>query len=579
MPAPAADPVTPVPSAPLMAPLAVAPPRPPPSPEPLERPEPSEPEWVRAQPVDEPVVKAPPPPAPIPAWRRELPKKAEPKVLSVAELTRAIKETLEPAFQRVLVRGEVSGFRGANVRGHLYFALKDDTSAIDIKVWQTTAARMKFALKDGLQVIVEGSVDLYEPSGRYSLIVQRIEPSGVGAMALAFEQLKAKLLAEGLFGPNRKRPKRPLPMLPKKIGVVTSITGAALRDFLKVLHRRHPRLSVLVADARVQGDGAALEISLGIRRLARQGVDVIVVTRGGGSADDLWAFNEERVARAIFECPVPVISAVGHEVDTTLADYVADVRAPTPSAAAEALAPVLADLQLHLANQRARLRKAIERRIIDCHRELGHLEANLPDPRRDLSGRRLHLSESAERMRAALEKTTRGRREALKALNAALQKLRPQAQLLATRKVLHLLAGRLQSAASITFRREREGLTHWRERLQHVSPRPAAHAARGTLEAMKSRLPMLVRATVVREKTRLLALEQRLTALDPERVLKRGYAIALMADGKALRASVDVRSGDPLTLRLGSGEVDVTVTGSRQTSYRAGRDDDKTGEG
>ncbi len=548
--------------------------------EPLQRPEPAEPAWVRA-----PAPEGPPPPSaepaaePLPAWRRETPKKVEPRVLSVGELTRAIKETIEPRFTRVLVKGEVSGFRGPNVRGHLYFSLKDDVSAIDVKVWQTTAARIRFALKDGLQVIVEGSVDLYEASGRYSLIVQRIEPSGVGAMALAFEQLKAKLLAEGLFGPNRKKPKRALPVLPKRIGVVTSITGAALRDFLKVLHRRHPRLSVLVADARVQGDGAAGEIARAIERLGRQSVDVIVVTRGGGSAEDLWAFNEERVARAIFNCPVPVVSAVGHEVDTTLADHVADFRAPTPSAAAEALAPVLADLTLHLATQRARLRKAIERRIIDGHRELGHLEATLGDPRRGLSQHRLHLSESAERMRAALERTTRGRRDALAALSAALQRLRPQAQLLANRKALHQLAARLQSAGNVTLRREREGLTLWRERLQQVSPRPAAHAARTALKSVRGRLPMLMRAAVVREQAKLLTLQQRLDGLDPERVLKRGYAIVLLADGHALRSAGAVKPGQALTLRLGRGEVDVTVTGSRQTSYRAGRDDDKTGEG
>jgi exodeoxyribonuclease VII large subunit len=533
----------------------------------------------------------------VPAWRREAPKKSEPKVLTVAQLTRAIKDTLEPQFTRVLVRGEISGFRGANVRGHLYFALKDDTSAIDIKVWQTTAARIKFALKDGLQVIIEGSVDLYEPSGRYSLIVQRIEPSGVGAQALAFEQLKAKLLSEGLFGPNRKQARRPLPVLPKRIGVVTSITGAALRDFLKVLHRRHPRLAVLVADARVQGDGAALEIARGIRRLGRQAVDVIVVTRGGGSAEDLWAFNEELVARAIFESPVPVVSAVGHEVDTTLADYVADFRAPTPSAAAEALAPVLADLQLHLATQRSRMRKAVERRMLEGHRELENLLARVGDPRRDLSRRRLHLSESTERMRAGLERSNRARRDSLRALNLKLQQLRPQAQLLATRKALHQLAARLQSAAGLTFRREREGLGHWRERLQHVSPRPAAHAAhlalqttrtrlpslvraqllrqRVRLEGLQRRLPTLVRAEWVREKTRLEALSDRLHGLNPERVLTRGYAIALTTDGHALRSSADVKPGDSLRIRLQHGELEVTVTGSRQTSYTAGRDDDK----
>ncbi len=538
---------------------------------------PSEPEWVRAgtTAAEKPVVVAAPQ-LPRPA----LPVlKSEPKVLTVGQLTRALKETIEPVFGRVLVRGEVSGFRGPNVRGHLYFALKDDVSSIDIKVWQTTAARMKFALRDGLSVIVEGSIDLYEPSGRYSLIVQRIDPTGVGAQALAYEQLKAKLMAEGLFGPNRKKPRRPLPTLPRRIGVVTSISGAALRDFLKVLHRRHPRLAVLVADTRVQGEGAALEIARAIRRLGRQNVDVIVVTRGGGSAEDLWAFNEETVARAIFECPLPVVSAVGHEVDTTLADYVADLRAPTPSAAAEAIAPVLADLQLHLATTRARLRKAVERRILEGHHRLGSLQATLKDPRRGLSQRRLQLSELVEKMRAGLERTTRERREVLRALNVKLHQLRPQAQLLATRKALHQLAARLQSAASFTFRRERDGLALWRDRLHHVSPKPAAHAARAALQTVKGRLPMLMGRTLVRERVALAALEGQLDALSPLKVLSRGYAIAFAsADGRAVRSASDVKPGDGLRIRLQEGEVDATVTGSRQTSYTARRDDDQSGE-
>ncbi len=262
----------------------------------------------------------PPPPAPPaqPVWRREpVPAAAQAapapaprgeKVLSVGQLTRAIKDHLEPQFLRVLVKGEVTGYRAPNVRGHLYFALKDDFASIDVKIWATTAARLKFQLKDGMSVVVEGGLDLYEASGRYSLIVQRIEPTGVGAQALAYAQLKAKLMAEGLFGPNRKQPRRALPVLPRRVGVVTSISGAALKDFLKVLHRRHPRLSVLVADARVQGEGAHDEVARAIRRLARQNVDVIVVTRGGGSAEDLWTFNEEVVARAIFACPVPVVT-------------------------------------------------------------------------------------------------------------------------------------------------------------------------------------------------------------------------------------------------------------------------------
>lgn len=568
-------------------------------------PTPAEPEWVRRgtpaedqapappQPAREaPVHPAPsrrvtppasvqPPPAVAPppekpAWRAEPPStRSEPKVLTVGQLTRAIKDTLEPAFLRVLVKGEVSGFRGPNVRGHLYFALKDDASSIDVKIWATTAARLKFALKDGMSVVVEGGLDLYEASGRYSLIVQRIEPTGVGAQALAYAQLKAKLMAEGLFGPNRKQPKRALPVLPRRVGVVTSISGAALRDFLKVLHRRHPKLAVLVADARVQGEGAADEIARALRRLSRQNVDVIVVTRGGGSAEDLWTFNEEVVARAIFACPVPVVSAVGHEVDTTLADHVADYRAPTPSAAAEAVAPVLADLQLHLATTRARLRKAVERRILEGHHQLKGIASGLGDPRRGLSKRRLQLSNLAEQLRGALDRKNRDRRDQLKGLNAQLQQLRPQAQLRATRTALHQLAARLQSALAQQARRDRDHLGALKDRLQHVSPRPAAHAARAHLAGVKARLPVLLKANLARERAALRSVEGKLDAMSPLAVLSRGYAIALKADGHALRSAAEVKPGDPLELRLGRGKVDATVT----AAYTEARDDDKTGKG
>lgn len=549
-------------------------------------PTPAEPEWVRREQRDQEAQRAkppPPPPAPAPpvpqpAWRKEptLPTaQSAPrgeKVLSVGQLTRAIKDHLEPQFLRVLVKGEVTGYRAPNVRGHLYFALKDDFASIDVKVWATTAARLKFQLKDGLSVIVEGGLDLYEQSGRYSLIVQRIEPTGVGAQALAYAQLKAKLMAEGLFGPNRKQPRRGLPLLPRRVGVVTSISGAALKDFLKVLHRRHPRLGALVADARVQGEGAADEVARAIRRLSRQDVDVIVVTRGGGSAEDLWTFNEEVVARAIFACPVPVVSAVGHEVDTTLADHVADYRAPTPSAAAEAVAPVLADLQLNLSTTRARLRKAVERRILEGHHQLKGIAAGLGDPRRALTKQRLRLSDLAEQLRSGFDKKNRDRKNQLKALNAKLQALRPQAQLQATRKTLQQLSARLQAATGQAIRRDRARLGGFRDRLHQASPRPAARAARAELNAIRARLPVLLNGAIAQRKARLGGLTGQLEAMSPLKVLARGYAIALKADGHAIRSSDEVSAGEQLKVRLGRGEVDATVT----KTYTGVRDDDKT---
>ena len=253
-------------------------------------------------------------------------------VYTVSQVTEIVKTALEVALPQVWVEGEISGYKKA-ASGHLFFSLKDDKSVIKAVMWQSTARKVVFDLKDGLKVVCRGKISVYEPRGDYQLYVDLVEPKGKGALQIAFEQLKEKLKAEGLFDEKRKRE---LPLRPRTIGIVTSPTGAAIRDILRILERRYARLHVVIYPARVQGEGAAAEIVEGIDALgARPGIDVLIVGRGGGSIEDLWAFNEEPVARAIARSPVPVISAVGHEVDFTIADFVADVRASTPSAAAE----------------------------------------------------------------------------------------------------------------------------------------------------------------------------------------------------------------------------------------------------
>jgi exodeoxyribonuclease VII large subunit len=254
------------------------------------------------------------------------------RVYTVAEVTEIVKTALEVALPQVWVEGEVSGHKRA-ASGHVFFSLKDEKAVLKAVMWQSTARKVAFDLKDGLKVVCRGKVSVYEPRGDYQLYVDLVEPKGKGALQLRFEQLKEKLRAEGLFDEGRKRK---LPLRPRTIGVVTSPTGAALRDILRVLERRYAKLRIVIYPARVQGEGAAAEIVEGIDALsARPGIDVLIVGRGGGSIEDLWAFNEEPVARAIARSKVPVISAVGHEVDFTIADFVADVRASTPSAAAE----------------------------------------------------------------------------------------------------------------------------------------------------------------------------------------------------------------------------------------------------
>jgi exodeoxyribonuclease VII large subunit len=254
------------------------------------------------------------------------------RVYTVSEVTELVKAALEVAFPQVWVEGEISGYTKA-ASGHIYFSLKDERSVLKAVLWKSDAQRIPFEMKTGLRVVCRGRVTVYAARGDYQLSVDLVEPKGKGALQLAFEQLKEKLKAEGLFEPGRKKK---LPLRPKTIGVVTSPTGAAIRDILRILERRYAKLRILIYPAKVQGEGAAAEIAAGLDYLGDlPEVDVIIVGRGGGSIEDLWAFNEEAVARAIFRSPKPVISAVGHEIDFTIADFVADVRAPTPSAAAE----------------------------------------------------------------------------------------------------------------------------------------------------------------------------------------------------------------------------------------------------
>jgi exodeoxyribonuclease VII large subunit len=501
-----------------------------------------------------PVSAQPAPPNPIevaavPAWRKPPGESLSRKVLTVSELTSVLKETIEPRFSRLIVRGEVTGFRGTNARGHLYFAIKDAGAQIDVRVWQSLARTLRFQLRDGLALLIEGALNVYEVQGRYSLIAQKLEPEGVGAMALAFEQLKAKLVKEGLIGEGRIKPRRTLPTLPRRIGVVTSSSGAAWRDFLKVLHRRHPGVSVLFCNARVQGDDAALEVARGLRWLSRTDVDVIVVTRGGGSVEDLWTFNEERVVRAIFNSPVPVVSAIGHETDLTLSDLVADFRAPTPSAAAEAVVPVVAEVLHRLHTTRRRLAQAVERRVLEARHELQVARGTLGDPRRRLTSRRLTLSDLGERMRRAHERAVRSRQRALLEIETRLGRLRPQTRVAERRAAFAGLTARVQASLTRRLREERSRLARVRLSIERSSPRPNVREARRRIESAATSLPLAVRRFIERERLGLGALSARLDALSPLKVLGRGYAIVARHD-VVVRRAADVQRGDLLTVRL-----------------------------
>ncbi len=290
------------------------------------------------------------------------------KVYTVSQITQLVKLTLEDAFPRLWVEGEVSNFH-RHPSGHVYFTLKDDKSQLRAVLFRSDASLIKFELKDGLQILCRGRLNIYEPRGEYQLVADKAEPKGKGALQLAFEQLKDKLKAEGLFDPKFKKK---LPLLPKTIGLVTSPSGAAVHDILRTLDRRFAPLRILLYPVKVQGAGAAEEIVEAIDYFgARKDVDVLIVGRGGGSIEDLWAFNEEKVARAIFRCPLPVISAVGHEVDFTIADFVADVRAATPTAAAELVIDTEESFRERI--------DELERRVVQTLRLLVRERRNLVD--------------------------------------------------------------------------------------------------------------------------------------------------------------------------------------------------------
>jgi exodeoxyribonuclease VII large subunit len=438
------------------------------------------------------------------------------KVLSVSELTVRIRALLEKQIGQIWVSGEVTNLRSQS-SGHMYFTLKDATAQLSCVLFSREKVPHRELLADGQKVLLQGDVTVYEARGQYQLIVREVELQGVGALQIAFEKLKAKLAAEGLFAPERKRP---LPKYPQRIGLVTSPTGAAIRDVLHVVQRRNPGLEIILAPCRVQGQGAAEEIAEAIRLLnefakppegrvprvpdletkkefgsrgARpsEELDLILITRGGGSLEDLWAFNEEVVARAIFESAIPIVSAVGHEIDFTIADFVADVRAATPSAAAEIVTEgVFASRQLV---------GSLTQRMMRMH------------PRRQLNEHLQRLDDLQMDFQRQMKQRVRERQIACHNLSTRLRQVRPKQLMVQRREVLKATQKRLRELARVRFNNC---------------------------------------------KNFFVASESRLRLLGPEQVLSRGYSITTDAvSGRVLRDAAQVRAGQRLNTRLKHGEV------------------------
>jgi exodeoxyribonuclease VII large subunit len=349
-----------------------------------------------------------------------------PNVLTISDLTAQIRDQLEEEFKDVWVVGELSSFRAPS-SGHLYFTLKDEECQVKAVMFRSYAGLMRFRPEDGLEVIVRGRVSVYPARGDLQLYVSVMEPRGVGAQQLALEQLKATLAAEGLFAAERKRP---LPFFPRCVGIVTALTGAAIQDILTILYQRCPYTRVIVRPTKVQGIGAGIEIAASIRDLNEHGeVEVIIVGRGGGSREDLNAFNEEVVARAIVASAVPVVAAVGHEIDLSIADLVADRRAPTPTAAAEMVVPEWEDLRTHVEDRYQALFSAILRQLLQHQDEVGHLQKRLRDPRQTIATKREQVRTMLARLTTAFARRQEQARSQWQELTTALNSLSPLAVL------------------------------------------------------------------------------------------------------------------------------------------------------
>jgi len=443
------------------------------------------------------------------------PRRPQRRIYTVSELTAGIRAAIETAFGEVWLEGEISNCRVWNTTGHVYFTLKDDSAQIRAVMFRTALRYLRFKPEDGLRVIARGRLGVYEPKGEYQIVCEHMEPKGLGELQLAFDQLKKKLHAEGLFDKARKRA---LPSLPRRVGIVTSLDGAALRDILKVLKRRAPHTSVLIRPARVQGDDAVADIVTALRMIVKvPGVDVVIVGRGGGSIEDLWAFNHEKVARAIAAAPVPVVSAVGHETDVTIADFVADLRAPTPSAAAEMVVAAKDEFCGRIDRLTARLRAAARS---DLQRRLNLV--HVLSRRRGLAGFHARLA-------------LRGRHAA---------------------ELTHELRGAIRARIESRAREYRS----LRQRLEQRDLARRLASIHGRLSVANGRLDAAIQLAQHRADGRFRALAGRLETLSPLAVLGRGYAVCWNADKTAIvRSAASVDSGDVVRVTLADGELGCRV--------------------
>jgi len=490
---------------------------------------------------------------------------------SVSELSGALKRTLEGAFGHVRVRGEISGYRGPHASGHCYFTLKDQNARLEAVIWRTSFARLKFKPEDGIEVVATGRITTFPGSSKYQIVIESLEPAGIGALMALLEERRRKLAGEGLFDEARKKP---LPYLPGVIGVVTSPTGAVIRDILHRLADRFPR-RVLVWPVRVQGESCAAEVAAAIAgfnafeaggRLPRP--ELIIVARGGGSLEDLWGFNEETVVRAAAASAIPLISAVGHETDWTLIDHAADRRAPTPTGAAEMAVPVRSELLANLASLGGRLEAGTLRHVGRRRTELRQAARALPARDRLLAAPQQRLDAAAQGLGRALERQVGRRRAHLAEL----------ARKMATRSPAALLAGarqRLKEATRQLPLRQQALLADRRRHLAHAGRqldlclraalgrhRDANRLAFARLASLAARHRQRMRDLLAARSTELDGLGKLLESVSYRRVLARGYALVQDAAGVPLRSVAEVISGQQLSIEFADGRVGAIANGT-----------------
>lgn len=485
--------------------------------------------------------------------------------LTVSQLTRMVRDTLKAVLpSTVSVTGQISNWRPSG-NGHAWFTLKDEQSQLSCVVWADRLRRLKFQPADGLEVVASGGIDVYPQQGRYQLYVERLEPVGVGALELAFRQLYEKLNKEGLFDASHKKP---LPPYPGTIALVTSPTGAAVRDIIRTVLRRWPAIRLIVVPVRVQGEKAAEEIATAISRVnklqSHLGVDLMIVGRGGGSVEDLWAFNEEVVARAIYASNLPIISAVGHERDTTISDLVADARAATPTHAGEMAVQVLNEVVMELDDLATRQSRQM-RDSLESHRlRLESLckEPCLADPGGRLRQWRQILDRQGLEVKALLQQSLSRQAAHLAELQMRMQRVHPNVQISRHGAQVDEWAGRLRRAVATYHNLRNHEITAAASSLRQISPLRQVPVLGESLIAVTNRIEMAIYRALRGANEQMQTLQSRIEAGNPANILKRGFTITRdRATGKLITAATMARSGMTLTTQTGKGEFTSVVDG------------------